>query len=170
MRDDLEVQVVRMTPAHFAEVIQISRKAFTNPWKEADYLDIQLLRNTVSLVAITNGEVAGFLIYERHPDFIYLVQTAVHEKYARQGVVTGLMRYLKQVLKHSKKDRIEADVPENAQHFISLVNKLGYDAIGINRDQFEDQGEPIDGYRFVYRIPLDDLLPEKKSEEYLPVE
>lgn len=169
MKDSNEVLVVRMTPKHFDQVTKIAQKAFTNPWKESDYLELQITKGIVSIVALVEDEVAGFLIYENHREFIYLLQTAVAEKYSRLGIVSGLVQYLKTVARKSKR-RIESDVPENARHFMSLMNKQGFSAIGINRDQFEHDGRPIDGYQFVYNIPLDDLLPESVEEEFLPVE
>lgn len=147
------LKIVRMNKQHLDAVFEVSQAAFTTPWTLDDFKDTLLQRDIVGLVALDGKTVAGYLIYERLKHVLFVVNMACTESHARQGVVTGLLNYVKTRLKEGRHERIETDVPENAKHCIGMLCKVGFSATGINRDQFESEGSVLDGYTFEYLLP-----------------
>ena len=67
-------------------VLAIEQESFEIPWTEADFLCLLRKRNSVGVVAERDKVVRGFLLYERYPEYVRLVNIAVDPAVRRQGV------------------------------------------------------------------------------------
>lgn len=149
-----QFKIVPLDQKHLSTVHRINEGAFTSAWSREDFEQVLHQKGTIGLVSLDGDRVAGYMIYERHKHVLFLLNMACANDYARMGVVSGLVEYVKSRLKRGRQERIETDVPEVAEACIGMLRKAGFRATGVNRDQFEQAAESvIDGYTFMYSLP-----------------
>ncbi len=143
--------IERMAAAHVAQVAQLEKICFSDPWSEKSVSSE--LSNSLSLwlVALDGETVAGYIGSQTVLDETDMMNVAVHPDFRRQGIaealVTELVAQLKQMESHSLTLEVRAsNAPAKA-----LYEKLGFTLAG-RRPNY-------------YRIPKEDAYILRKEWE-----
>jgi ribosomal-protein-alanine N-acetyltransferase len=111
------------------------------------------------MVAEHNERVVGFMIYELHRNRLHVLNFAVHPDYRRRGIGAQMMNKLVAKLSPQRRTRIQLEVRETNLPAQLFFKNLGFRAISLLRDFYEDS--PEDAYLMQFRFKagenVDDL-------------
>ena len=153
------VHVRWMIRRDLVEVLAIEQEAFEFPWSEDDFIRCLRQRNCIGMVAEMAESVVAFMIYELHRSRLHVVNLAVRRSHRRLGVGTLLLDRLAAKLAPDRRDRILLEVRERNLPAQVFFRALGYRAIAVLKDFYQDSTE--DAYLMQYQVP--DALVEVAS-------
>jgi ribosomal-protein-alanine N-acetyltransferase len=150
----LPVRFRWMCPPDLGEVAAIERAGHARPWSE-DEIDLARRgRNRVSLVAVSDRRVVGFLIYELREHGLQVLDLAVRPESRRQGVgsqmVARLIGRLDDPAEGRGRSRIDLVVREGNLTAQLFFRARGFRALAVVRGLDVDTGE--DGYVLRYQL------------------
>jgi [ribosomal protein S18]-alanine N-acetyltransferase len=131
-------------------VLAIEDASFEFPWSEEEFIRCLRQRNCIGMVAELNDEVVGFMIYELHKNRLHLLNFAVNPNIRRSCVGTAMMDKLIGKLSSDRRNRILLEVRETNLDAQLFFRRLGFRAISVLRDFYEDTTE--DAYLMQFRM------------------
>lgn len=146
-RTALPVEIRWLIRRDMPEVLAIEKECFPDPWGEEHFETLLRQRNTIGIVAESDGKIVGFQIYELQPGLFHVVTMAVATLLRRRGIGTQMMSRLINKLSdqpHARRQVITAFVPESNLSAQLFLRNAGFRANEIYR------GEPEDSYLFRY--------------------
>jgi ribosomal-protein-alanine N-acetyltransferase len=163
-----------LTPVHIRwmirrdmpEVLTIEGQAFEFPWSEDDFVRCLRQRNCIGMVAEHNERVVGFMIYELHKNRLHILNFAVHEQMRRRGIGSQMIRKLVSKLSPQRRSRIMLEVRETNLSAQLFFRDIGFRAISLLRDFYEDTTE--DAYLMQFRyvpsvVAMEDERPRRMA-------
>jgi ribosomal-protein-alanine N-acetyltransferase len=163
-----------LTPVHIRwmirrdmpEVLTIESQAFEFPWSEDDFVRCLRQRNCIGMVAENNERVVGFMIYELHKNRLHILNFAVHDEMRRRGIGSQMIRKLIGKLSPQRRSRIMLEVRETNLGAQLFFRDVGFRAISLLRDFYEDTTE--DAYLMQFRYvpsvaPMEEERPRRKA-------
>ena len=143
------MEIVRMNDAHIAQIEELERCCFSDPWSRA-MLEPEL-SNPLSLwlVAVCDDQVVGYVGSQSVLDGADMMNIAVHPQYRKQGVAQKLILELICLLQDRGVKCLALEVRASNEPAICLYQKLGFIQIGRRP-----------GY---YRHPKEDALILRKE-------
>jgi ribosomal-protein-alanine N-acetyltransferase len=137
------------------EVLAIEAKSFEFPWSEDDFIRCLRQRNCIGMVAERDERVVGFMIYELHKNRLHILNFAVHPEFRRNGVGSQMALKLVGKLSPQRRSRILLEVRETNLDAQLFFRDLGFRAISVLRDFYDDTIE--DAYLMEFHHDADDL-------------
>lgn len=138
-------------------VLGIENACFEFAWSEDDYIRCLRQRNCIGMVAEKDNEVVGFMIYELHKNRLHILNFAVHPEHRRTGVGQSMVNKLLGKLSHERRNRIMLEVRETNLEAQLFFKSIGFRAISVLRDFYDDTIE--DAYLMQFRYqPTDEEL------------
>ena len=119
-----------MTDAHVAQVAELEKLCFSDPWSETSIKSE--LNNPLSywLVADDNGTIAGYVGSQSVLDSADMMNIAVAPEYRRRGVGRMLINNLISYLREQKVIALLLEVRVSNMAAISLYQKFGFQQVG----------------------------------------
>jgi ribosomal-protein-alanine N-acetyltransferase len=133
------------------EVLDIEREAFEFPWSDEDFARCLRLRNCIGMVAESGDSVVAFMIYELHRSRLHVLNFAVARSHRRLGVGTRMMEKLIGKLTPERRSRIVLEVRETNLPAQLFFRSLGFRAISVLKDFYQDTTE--DAYLMHFVAP-----------------
>ncbi len=146
--DRLRIQLRWMIRRDMPEVLSIEQEAFEFPWSDEDFTRCLRQRNCIGMVAEVGDSVVAFMIYELHRTRLHVLNFAVRRSHRRLGIGTQMMGKLFAKLSVERRDRILLEVRERNLPAQVFFRSLGYRAISVLKDFYEDSTE--DAYLMQY--------------------
>ena len=159
-KNRLAVHVRWMIRRDMAEVLEIEQEAFEFPWSEEDFTRCLRQRNCIGMVAEMAESVVAFVIYELHRSRLHVLNFAVRRSHRRLGIGTQMMDKLVGKLTPERRSRVVLEVRERNLPAQLFFRTLGYRAISVLKDFYQDTTE--DAYLMQY------VLPSAAAEESMP--
>jgi [ribosomal protein S18]-alanine N-acetyltransferase len=131
-------------------VLAIEDSSFEFPWSEEEFIRCLRQRNCIGMVAEVNDEVVGFMIYELHKNRLHLLNFAVNSNVRRAGIGSAMVDKLIGKLSTDRRNRILLEVRETNLEAQLFFRNLGFRAISVLRDFYEDTTE--DAYLMQFRM------------------
>lgn len=125
-------------------VLDIETQSFEFPWSEEEFIRCLRQRNCIGMVAEQDEHVVGFMIYELHKNRLHILNFAVSPDVRRSGVGTAMIDKLIGKLSHDRRNRIMLEVRETNLDAQLFFRSLGFRAISVLREFYEDS--PEDAY------------------------
>jgi ribosomal-protein-alanine N-acetyltransferase len=149
-RQALRVQIRWMIRRDMHEVLRIERDSFEYHWSEEDFLCCLRQRNCIGMVAEHENQVVGFMIYELYKSKLHVLNFAVAPWARRSGVGTQMIEKLVNKLSQQRRKLISLEVRETNLAAQLFFQRLGFRAISVLRDHYQDTSE--DAYLMHFRI------------------
>lgn len=130
-------------------VIEIEDRSFEFPWSEDEFIRCLRQRNCIGMVAELNEQVVGFMIYELHKNRLHILNFAVHPDFRRQEIGSSMVEKLVSKLSYQRRSRIMLEVRETNLSAQLFFKDLGFRAISVLREFYEDSIE--DAYLMQFR-------------------
>src|SRR5438105_9913634 len=145
----LPVHIRWMIRRDMPAVLAIEQECFEFPWCEEDFVRCLRQRNCIGMVAEASERVVGFMIYELHKHRLHVLNFAVHEQFRRRAVGSQMAKKLITKLSHDRRSRVMLEVRETNLSAQLFFRTLGFRAVSVLRDYYEDT--PEDAYVMQYR-------------------
>jgi [ribosomal protein S18]-alanine N-acetyltransferase len=145
----LRVHIRWMIRRDMAEALEIENEGFEFPWSEDDFIRCLRQRNCIGMVAEHADRVVGFMIYELHKTRLHLLNLAVGKDYRRRGAGEQMMAKLTAKLSSQRRTRIMLEVRETNLPAQLFFKHLGFRAVSVLRDFYDDTTE--DAYLMQFR-------------------
>jgi ribosomal-protein-alanine N-acetyltransferase len=159
-QERLQIHVRWMIRRDMAEVLEIEQEAFEFPWSDDDFTRCMRQRNCIGMVAEMADSVVAFMIYELHRSRLHVLNFAVRRSHRRLGIGTQMMEKLVGKLTPERRNRIVLEVRERNLPAQLFFRTLGYRAISVLKDFYQDTTE--DAYLMQY------VLHSAAAEEAMP--
>ena len=148
-QEQLRVHIRWMIRRDMAEVLDIENQGFEFPWSEEDFIRCLRQRNCIGMVAEHDDRVIGFMIYELHRSRLHLLNFAVSRQHRRRQAGTQMLNKLLGKLSAQRRTRIVLEVRETNLPAQLFFRNLGFRAVSVLRDFYDDTTE--DAYLMQYR-------------------
>lgn len=148
-QQQLRVHIRWMIRRDMADALDIENDGFEFPWSEDDFIRCLRQRNCIGMVAEQEDRVVGFMIYELHKTRLHLLNLAVSKSYRRRGVGAQMLAKLTAKLSTQRRTRILLEVRETNLPAQVFFRTLGFRAVSVLRDFYDDTTE--DAYLMQYR-------------------
>ncbi|KKN24615.1 hypothetical protein LCGC14_0892990 [marine sediment metagenome] len=148
---DLRVHIRWLIRRDMPEVMAIEREIFEFPWLEKDFIRCLRQRNCIGMVAEHEDRVVGFMIYELHNTRIQLLNFAVAADYRRRGVGSQMVAKLVNKLTPKRRNRLVLEIRESNWSGIQFFSAVGFRAVNVLRDFYDQDDTDEDAYVMVYR-------------------
>lgn len=122
-------------------VLDIESQSFEFPWSEEEFIRCLRQRNCIGMVAEQDDAVVGFMIYELHKNRLHILNFAVDPEARRSGVGAAMCDKLVSKLSHDRRNRIMLEVRETNLDAQLFFRNLGFKAISVLRDFYDDTTE-----------------------------
>ena len=135
----IELQV--MTDAHVAQVAELEKLCFSDPWSENSVASE--LKNPLSLwlVALDDATVAGYVGSQSVLDEADMMNIAVHPDYRRQGIARQLVTELVAALAKKGVHSLALEVRASNAPAIALYEQLGIQQVGRRPNYYRNPKE-----------------------------
>ena len=130
-----------MHAAHVAQIAQLEKICFSDPWSErsiASELDNNL---AFWLVAVEGETVAGYIGSQTVIEETDMMNVAVHPDFRRQGIAEALVNGLVEHLKAMGSRCLTLEVRASNAPAIALYEKLGFTEIGRRKNYYRNPRE-----------------------------
>jgi [ribosomal protein S18]-alanine N-acetyltransferase len=150
-KQQLRVHIRWMIRRDMAEVLEIENEGFEFPWSEEDFIRCLRQRNCIGMVAEHADRVVGFMIYELHKTRLHLLNFAASRQFRRHGVGVQMLSKLIAKLSSQRRTRIVLEVRETNLPAQLFFRNLGFRAVSVLRDFYDDTTEDAYLMQFRYR-------------------
>jgi len=168
-RQEVAVQIRWLIRRDMPEVLAIEQASFEYAWTEEDFLCCLRQRNCIGMVAERDGRIVGFMIYELHKQRLRLLNFAVAADARRIRVGTQMVRRLIDKLSQQRRREIMLEVRETNLAAQLFFKDMGFLALGVLRDRYDDTTEDAYLMRFVLAGAADEsspFAPTNRISEY----
>lgn len=145
----VRVHIRWMIRRDMSEVLEIEQQSFEFPWSEEDFIRCLRQRNCIGMVAEYEERVVGFMIYELHKSRLHILNFAVASDCRRHGIGQQMTEKLIGKLSAQRRSRIMLEVRETNLDAQLFFRNVGFRAISVLRDFYDDTTE--DAYLMQYR-------------------
>ena len=130
------IQYVEMTAAHTAQIAELEKVCFSDPWSERSIASE--ISNPLSswLIALDGDKVVGYIGSQTVLDQADIMNVAVSPAYRRQGVGEKLVTMLTERLKNAGVLAVLLEVRVSNVPAIGLYEKLGFRQIGLRKNYY----------------------------------
>jgi [ribosomal protein S18]-alanine N-acetyltransferase len=135
---DLEIRP--LTYADLPQVISIERRAFPTPWSLAMFVLELSKPSGISLAALIDGRIVGYLVCSRYDTVWHLMNVAVDHRLRRQGIASALLERLFG-LADKPNEQYTLEVRTSNDEAIRLYERFGFRAAGRRRAYYHDNRE-----------------------------
>ena len=129
-----------LTQSHLAEVAEIERLCFSEPWSEKA-LELLLGELGVGVVCIRNGSVVAYGGMMLAPDEGQITNIAVRPSCRRQGLGRAVTEALVQLAQTRKLEQIALEVRASNEAAIALYRGLGFEKVGRRKNFYRQPTE-----------------------------
>ena len=135
------MRIEPMTSAHVAQVAELEKLCFSDPWSENSVASE--LKNQLSLwlVALDGDTVAGYVGSQSVLGESDMMNVAVHPDYRRQGIAEELILQLISVLRENGNHCLSLEVRVSNAPAIALYEKLGFAQVGRRPNYYRNPKE-----------------------------
>lgn len=130
------------------DVMAIERESFESPWTEQDLINCLRQRNCIGMVIESDGDVAGFMIYELHKSRLEILNFAVHPQHRNNGLGSKMLDKLFGKL-GERRHTIGLQIVDSNLPAHLFFSRHGFMATEIVKQPYEF-GYLADAYRFEF--------------------
>ena len=130
-----------MNSQHVAQVAQLEKLCFSDPWSEKSVASE--LENPLSLwlVALDGDTVAGYVGSQSVMGESDMMNIAVHPDYRRQGLAEELVNALVTALAENGNHSLTLEVRASNAPAIALYEKTGFSQVGRRKNYYRNPKE-----------------------------
>jgi len=130
-----------MTSAHVAQIAQLEKLCFSDPWSEKSIASELDSRLSCWLVALEGERVVGYVGSQTVIDESDMMNIAVHPDHRRRGVAENLVGRLSDALRLRGSKALMLEVRVSNEPAIRLYEKLGFVQVGRRPNYYRNPKE-----------------------------
>ena len=133
--------IQKMQECHVAQVAELEKICFSVPWSEKSIASELGSEYSYWLVAVEEGQVAGYVGSQSSPPESDVMNVAVFPQYRGRGIGESLMCTLMEDLKARGMESLTLEVRASNAPAIGLYEKLGFLQVGRRPRYYVDPTE-----------------------------
>lgn len=133
--------IERMNQCHVAQVAEIEKLCFHDPWSEKSIAGELENKLSLWLVAMEDGRVAGYVGSQTVMGWTDMMNIAVHPDYGRKGIAEALVQALMEMLKEQGSECLTLEVRASNEPAKTLYAKLGFVEVGRRPNYYRNPKE-----------------------------
>jgi [ribosomal protein S18]-alanine N-acetyltransferase len=137
---NLDLDIRRLTYADLPQVIAIERRAFPTPWSLAMFVLELSKPSGISLAALQDERIVGYLVCSRYDTVWHVMNVAVDDQLLRQGIATTLLERLFEMA-DKPNEQYTLEVRTSNEPAIRLYESFDFRAAGRRRAYYHDNRE-----------------------------
>lgn len=149
----------------YPKVLEIEKQCFEFPWSEEDLTRCLRQGNCIGMVSEHDEEIVGFMIYELHKKNLHILNFAVNPVVHRNKVGTAMVNKIAIKLSPDRRSRIILEVRETNLPAQLFFKSLGFRAISVLRNFYDDWETNEDAYLMQYLLPPMDRINNRLQEK-----
>lgn len=134
-----------MKPEDLPEILAIEAASFRTPWTRGMFQDELRLPHAQCMVVrarqAEKTQVAAYIIFWLVADEVHLHNIAVRGEFRRQGLASGLMKFMRDIAQQAGADRQTLEVRESNAGAINLYRRCGFVVKGKRPRYYDDTRE-----------------------------
>ena len=135
------IQYELMNEAHVAQIAQLERRCFSDPWSENSIRSELTGRLSLWVVALDGDTVAGYVGSQSVLGESDMMNVAVAPEYRRQGIAQALILELIRRLAQQGNHSLMLEVRASNAPAIALYEKLGFAQVGRRPNYYRNPKE-----------------------------
>jgi len=135
------MMIETMKPSHVAQVAQLEKICFSDPWSERSIASELENKLAFWLVATEGDTVAGYIGSQTVVGETDMMNVAVHPDFRRQGIAEALVNELVNSLKQMGSHCLTLEVRASNTPAIALYEKNGFSEIGRRKNYYRNPRE-----------------------------
>ena len=135
------MMIETMTSAHVAQIAQLEKLCFSDPWSEKSIATELDCRLSCWLVALEADQVIGYVGSQTVIDESDMMNIAVHPDHRRRGVAEALVERLSDALRLRGSKALTLEVRVSNEPAIRLYEKLGFSQVGRRPNYYRNPKE-----------------------------
>ena len=136
-----EILLEPLNKCHIEGIIGIEVACFDVPWSEQSFLQELDNKNAHYLVALVDGEIAGYGGMWMVLDEAYITNIAVLPKFQKRGIATLMIQSLVTMADARAVLAMTLEVRVSNAVAIALYKKMGFEEFGIRKNYYENNNE-----------------------------
>jgi [ribosomal protein S18]-alanine N-acetyltransferase len=137
---NFDLDIRRLTYADLPQVIAIERRAFPTPWSLAMFVLELSKPSGISLAALIEDRLVGYLVCSRYDTIWHVMNVAVDSRLLRQGIASAMLERLFE-LADKPNEQYTLEVRTSNDAAIRLYERFGFRAAGRRRAYYHDNRE-----------------------------
>lgn len=130
-----------MTAAHIAQIGQLEKSCFSDPWSEGSIASELENRLSLWLVALDGDRAVGYVGSQTVLGETDMMNVAVHPDYRRRGIGEELILALIDGLKARDSHSLTLEVRASNAPAQALYEKLGFTQVGLRKNYYRNPKE-----------------------------
>ena len=135
------MKIVEMNADHVAQVAQLEKLCFPDPWSERSIASELTNKLALWLVAEQHGLVAGYIGSQTVPDESDMMNVAVHPEFRRKGIAEALVVNLCEALKERGSVSLTLEVRASNDPAKAPYEKLDFEQVGRRPNYYRNPTE-----------------------------
>jgi len=152
------IEVRRATSRDMNALVDMDLKSHEYPWPAENWGTVIPHPETVIFIAQLGVKNVGFCVAQALSGELKILRMGTVQKARGSGVAKAIMRELNALANSLRSDTLTVLVPEihclpgHPDDVSALLNKAGFQATEIIKDNFLMYGEQVDGFKFVKEL------------------
>ena len=134
-------EILPMAPCHLEAVAAMEKECFSLPWSLAAFQEELECPNAVYLVALVDGEVAGYGGMRHAAGEFYIDNIAASPRRRRQGIGRAVLSALVERARELDGAFISLEVRPSNRAALGLYEQLGFEPVGRRKNFYEKPRE-----------------------------
>ncbi|MCR5453218.1 MAG: ribosomal protein S18-alanine N-acetyltransferase [Lachnospiraceae bacterium] len=126
------------------ELERISKSSMTSFWHKADFEDAIISQNAVVFVAVSDGQLAGYVVMYFAADEGEIPSVATHIDHRKRGIGSSLMNIIRSEAKKRNLSKIFLEVRVGNETAHRLYEKSGFIVSGTRKNFYDNPKEDAD--------------------------
>lgn len=135
-----KVDIVPVCKEHLAEIIEIEKMCFSDPWSMRMFTNEMKKEKSILLAAICDDKVAGYAVACSVFDEVNIDNIAVLPQFRRHGIAKTLLEELEKIVE-SFTAFITLEVRESNATALALYCSSGYECVGLRKRYYNNPTE-----------------------------
>ena len=135
------IEYVNMEECHVAQVAELERASFNDPWSENSIRSELTNPLALWLVAIDQGDVVGYVGSQSVLGESDMMNIAVSHTHRNKGIATSLVNELVLQLRNGGNYQLTLEVRASNTPAINLYHKLGFAQVGRRPNYYHNPKE-----------------------------
>ena len=133
--------ITNMTSAHVAQIAELEKCCFNDPWSENSISSELNNRLSRWLVALERDVVIGYVGSQTVLGETDMMNIAVHPDYRNQGVAKKLIQNLMDTISEQGSHSLMLEVRQSNEPAKNLYASLGFETVGIRKNYYRNPKE-----------------------------
>ena len=132
------IEIVRMNESHVAAVAALEKQFFSEPWDEASVRSELTNKLALWLVAVEDGELAGYVGSQTVLQEADMMNIAVAEGFRRRGIARNLVEEL---IRQLDAYQLTLEVRVSNAPAIAMYESMGFQQVGLRKNYYRKPKE-----------------------------